>query len=234
MLLGSVEEVLDTWCFFCCIRVLHVYNGLLPFAPGGRVRFLGQLQLLVALVVTVEGAEMGESRKALEAMGHVLRSWGTMRVRKDQNLPTLWSHTSQHSTRRISPCWSCIDYGFIYWYILYVYIYIYSKLFRGAHIHSRYMAVLIVLIGRVQWPYHGEAVNTRHGNICLLNQRMWCCWLPLATFAKETAMKEEELWAQERLTLKSSLEEVRLQALDDVFTTCLFLVDFRASSTIII
>eukprot|EP00434_Breviolum_minutum_P018346 symbB.v1.2.016187.t1/scaffold1227.1/size245474/14 len=28
---------------------------------------------------------------------------------------------------------------------------------------------------------------------------------------EETAMKEEELWAQERLTLKSSLEEVRLQ-----------------------
>lgn len=43
-------------------------------------------------------------------------------------------------------------------------------------------------------------------------------------------MKEEELWAQERLTLKSSLEEVRLQALEDVFTTFLFLVNFRASS----
>ena len=120
MLLGSVEEVLDAWCFFCCIRVLHVYNGLLPFAPGGRVRFLSQLQLLVALVVTVEGAEMGESRKALEAMGHVLHSWGIMRVGKDRNLPTLWSHTSQHSTRRISPCWSCIDHGFLYCISIYI------------------------------------------------------------------------------------------------------------------
>lgn len=45
-------------------------------------------------------------------------------------------------------------------------------------------------------------------------------------------MKEEELWAQERLTLKSSLEEVRLQALEDVFATVLFLAGFRASSIV--
>ena len=35
----------------------------------------------------------------------------------------------------------------------------------------------------------------------------------ILTESKETAMKEEELWAQERLALKTSLEEVRLEAL---------------------
>ena len=40
----------------------------------------------------------------------------------------------------------------------------------------------------------------------------WRVGIRFPTESEETAMKEEELWAQERLALKTSLEEVRLEA----------------------
>lgn len=91
MLLGSVQfQMLGASTVTS--EVYTSTTGSCCFAPVGRVRFLGQLQLLIALPVTAQGAEMGESRKALEAMGHMLHSWGTMRDRKGQNLPKLWFH----------------------------------------------------------------------------------------------------------------------------------------------
>ena len=146
MLLGSVQEVSDAWRFYCCIGIFHVYNGLLPFAVGSRVPWPAS----ATCSPPRDSGRCRNGRKPKSFGGHGAHAaqWGTMRDRKGQNLPKLWLHTSQHSIRRIS-------FWFLYRFDLY------SKLYRDAYIHSRYidMSVLIVLKGSAQWPYHGEALN---------------------------------------------------------------------------
>ena len=146
MLLGSMQEVSDAWRFYCCIGIFHVYNGLLPFAVGSRVRFLGQLQLRVASSWLWKVPKWEKAEK-------LWRPWGTCCTVQNNE-----GQEGSELAQTVVPYFPAqhkkhLVFGF--------YIDLNSKLYRDAHIHSRYidMPVLIVLKGSVQWPYHGEALN---------------------------------------------------------------------------